>query len=43
VDDRLAKFGLTINLEFKIFNLAPSFISLALMVVSSCISFRRGF
>jgi hypothetical protein len=42
-DRRLAKFGLTMNLDFKIFNFAPSFISPALMADSSYISFPRGF
>jgi hypothetical protein len=43
VADRLAKHGLCLNVEFRIFNVVPSFISLPLWADLACISFLRDF
>jgi hypothetical protein len=42
-DDRLAKHGLSLNIDFKIFNVVPSLIYLPLWTDSVCISLSHGF
>lgn len=41
--DALAKFGLTLDVPVRVFDVIPSFISSALTADASAICFSRGF
>jgi hypothetical protein len=43
VADRLAKYGLSLNVEFKIFNFIPRFVFLGLFADNAGVTFSRDF